>query len=93
MLHDQLFYTRGITTWVASNMLYEYFYLFTGEKQLLRVFFPQDMTVNIAKHSPKRAESPEFFDNIHIAKVSRVPDLVALFEMFKNLFIKESMGV
>jgi hypothetical protein len=51
------------------------------------------IAINIAVNSSEGLKSSKLIDNPDVAEVSRMPDFIALFEMFENCIIKKTMCI
>jgi hypothetical protein len=51
------------------------------------------MVVDVAIHSAQRLKGPQPIDDVHGAKIARMPYFIAIFEIFKHALVQKGMGV
>src|SRR6266446_10842785 len=95
MNHQLLLCFRIVSRRIATDVTDHYLHLFTNKNQLLRKLSSYILSIDIAIHAFNRqtAFSVQTADNFYCPKISCMPDLVALFEMHKYVFIQITMSV
>jgi len=86
-------YKRTVPAGITADMRHPDIYVFTIKSQVFGKNLADILAVNIAINTFQRFKSSESINYLHTAEIAGMPDLVAVFEMFKNRIIEVAVGV
>ena len=93
VFRDQGFDPGIIAGWVAPDMGHEDLHFFAGEEQVLGKVGADLLAIDIAVDTAQGFEFTQFISKGHIPEIAPMPDLIAVLEMMRHLFIQEAVGV
>jgi hypothetical protein len=86
-------YQRTVPVGIAADVGNPNVHILAFKAQVFRVGFADVAAIYIAVNAFKRFKRSKFISHLYIAKITGMPNFVAVFKVFKNGIVKVAVGI